>query len=253
MIIYGTTYDESETAFIKENNLGVEVLQYSNPLFADAFEQNHPQITEYISGASAVSMHGAYHDTFYASVDPLICEVAKKRFLQSIEIATFHGINHVVFHSSYRQFLNGSSAIASDVFVKTSVAFWDDMKKHIPKNMTIYLENVEDADPELFLQVLDGIASQQIRCCFDIGHAYFNGRDVSLNRWIDVLRDHIRYVHVHDNDGMFDDHLPLGQGSILLPGAINKIMHAAGEDIPFILECNIQESVKWLRDIGYEI
>lgn len=253
MIIYGTTYNKNEVEFLKENNLGIEVLQYSHPTFADAFDQNHPQITEYIAGSKAVSMHGAYYDTFYASTDPLICQVAKKRFLQSIEIATFHGINHVVFHSSYRQFLNGSSIIANDAFVKASIEFWNDMKTHIPEGMTIYLENVEDEDPELFLQVLDGIASPQIRCCFDVGHAYFTGRSVSLNRWIDVLKAHIGYVHVHDNHGMFDDHLPLGQGSILLPGAINKIMHTAGEDVPFVLECNVQESVKWLRDIGYDI
>jgi len=250
MILYGTSFSESDTKFIKENGLGLEVLQYSNPVFADDFEKNHPQITKCIAGVSGLSMHGALHDTYHTSVDPLIREVVKKRFLQSMQIASFHGINSVVFHSSYRKFLNGSSTAAIDAFVKSSIEFWKDMEQHIPQGMTIFLENVEDEDPEVLVQIFEAVP--KIRCCFDVGHAYFNGRNLSLNRWIDVLKNHIGHVHIHDNNGNHDDHFPLGLGSIILPGAINKILHTVGEDVPFVLECNIEESVKWLRDIGYD-
>jgi len=250
MILYGTAFSENEAKFLKENGLGLEVFQYANPVFADGFDTNHPKITEYTTGISCLSMHGAYCDTFYTSIDPLIREVTKKRFLQSMQIASFHGINRVVFHSPYRKFLNGMSPAAIDTFVKSSIEFWKGMEEHIPPGMTIFLENVEDEDPEVLVQIFEQIP--KIRCCFDIGHAYFNGRNLSLNRWIDVLKNHIGHVHIHDNNGNYDDHLPLGQGSITLTGAINKILHTVGEDIPFVLECNIEESVKWLRDIGYD-
>lgn len=253
MVIYGTAFSESDAKFAKENGLGLEVFQYSNPNFADGFDSNHAKITEYMTGIPAVSMHGAFCDTLYTSMDPLIREVAKKRFLQSIQIASFHGINHVVFHSSYNKFLHGMSAAATDTFVKSSVEFWKGMTRSIPAGMTLFLENVEDEDPEVLVQILEEIDSPAIRCCFDIGHAYYNGRDVSLNRWIDVLKAHIGHVHLHDNRGNYDEHLPLGKGSIPIPGAINKVLHSVGEDVPFVLECNLEESVAWLRQTGYEL
>lgn len=252
MVLYGTSFSENETKFLRKNGFGMEVIQYANPVYADNFEANNPNIAKDIAGVHGLAMHGAYFDTFYTSIDPLIREVAKKRFLQSMEIATFHGISHVVFHSAYRKFLNGFSPTAIDRFVKEAIEFWKDIEKHIPQDMTIYIENVEDEDPEIFVKLFEGIDSPKIRCCFDIGHAYFGGRAISLNRWIDVLKNHIGHVHIHDNNGNHDDHLPLGQGSILLTGAINKILHTVGEDVPFVMECNIEESVKWLRDIGYD-
>ena len=253
MVLYGTAFSESEARFLKENGLGLEVFQYANPVFADDFNSNHSTITEYMNGISGISMHGAYCDTYYTSIDPLIREVTKKRFLQSMQIASFHGINRVVFHSSYRKFLNGMSPAAVDTFVKSSVDFWRGMKEIIPAGMTLFIENVEDEDPEVLVRIFEEIGNPQICCCFDIGHAYFNGRDVSLNRWIDVLKNHIGHIHIHDNHCNHDQHLPLGKGSIPLPGAINKIIYTLGEDIPFVLECNIKESVKWLRDVGFDI
>jgi len=253
MILYCTDFSEKDMEIAKVNNMGLEILKYSDPNFIDAFDKNHPQITQYLKGVSGASMHGMFHDTYHTSVDPLIRQVAKKRFIQSMEVATFHGINRVVFHSSYRKFLNGASTAAVDTFLHSSVEFWKDIEKSIPQGMTVFIENVEDEDPEVFVQIFRGIDSPKIRCCFDIGHAFFGGRSVSLNRWIDVLRDYIGHVHIHDNNGSHDDHWPLGQGSIPLPGAINKILHTVGEDTPFVLECNIEESLKWLRHIGYDV
>jgi len=253
MIIYGNDFSEKDIEFSRQNRLGLEVLKYANPIFADNFDENHPKMSQWLTGVHGLAMHGAYNDTFYTSVDPLICEVAQKRFIQSMEIAAFHGIDRVVFHSSYRKFLNGFSAAAIDTFITKAVAFWKGMEKNIPAGMTIFIENVEDEDPEVFVRIFEGINSPKIRCCFDIGHAYFNGRSVSLNRWIDVLKDHIGHVHIHDNNGQNDDHLPLGQGAILLAGAINKILYTVGEDVPFVLECDVEESVKWLRNVGFDV
>lgn len=251
MIIYGNDFSDKDVEFSRKNGLGLEVLRYASPIFADNFAKNREAVSKTLEGVKGAAMHGAYNDTYYTSVDPLICEVARKRFLQSMEIAQAHGIGGVVFHSAYRKFLNGGSAASIEKYVKTAVEFWREIP--IPQGLTVYIENVEDEDPEVFKQLFTGIDRPEIRCCLDIGHAFFNGRSVSLNRWIDVLKDYIGHVHIHDNNGVFDEHLPLGQGGMNLTGAINKIMHACGEDVPFVLECDVESSVKWLRDIGYDV
>jgi len=252
MIIYCTDFSEKDINFARSNKMGLEILKYSNPNFADNFDINHPQVSAALDGMNGRAMHGAMHDTFHASVDPLIREVAKKRFVQSMEIAAFHGIGRVVFHSSYRKHLNGTSTAAIDGFLNRSVDFWRDLEEYIPGGMTVFIENVEDEDPEVFVQIFRGINSSKIRCCFDIGHAYCS-RAVSLNRWIDVLSEYIGHIHMHDNNGNFDEHLPLGHGGIPLAGAINKILFSVGQDVPFVLECDIEESAKWLTNIGFDI
>ena len=184
-----------------------------------------------MDGMTGVSMHGAYYDTFYTSKDSLIREVSEKRFRQSVEAAVFHSIKRVVFHSAYRKFYDGFSKTAINAFLKSSIEFWKQFEHNIPDGMTIYLENVEDENPELLAAMLEGINSKKIRCCLDIGHAFCSS-SAPLDRWVNVLGDYIGHVHLHDNDGKSDRHLwwagvqdskPL---SILHNGLTDKLLSA---------------------------
>ena len=252
MIVYSNAFTDNDRIFTKDNGLGLEVFQYANPVFLDDFDMNHHKITEFMEGMSGYSMHGAFYDAFYTSIDPLICEVAKKRFLQSLQAASFHSIDRVVFHSAYRKFIDGFSKDAVENFLKTSIDFWKRFEENIPDGMTIYIENVEDECPETFVRLIEGISSPKIRCCFDIGHAFCNS-SVPINKWIHVLGSHIGHVHLSDNDGDADHHLPLGRGAIPLVSAIHEICKYAGQDTPFVLECDVPESVGWLKGMGLAI
>ena len=49
--------------------------------------------------------------------------------------------------------------------------------------------------------------------CLDTGHLnVFSSAE--LNVWIQRLGPFIRQIHIHDNDGFLDQHLPPGQGNI---------------------------------------
>jgi len=261
MVIYCTDFSDLDVNFAKANGFGIEVVKYAYPAFADGFSENCAQIASFIKGMSATSMHGALNDTFYTSADPLICEVSRKRFLQSIQIAEYHSINHVVFHSAYRRLFDGHSKFAIDTFVKKSIEFWQEFEANTPENMTIYLENVEDENPEVFVQILEGIGRPKIRACLDIGHAHCSSY-VPLYKWIDVLGSYIGHVHIHDNHGIKDQnlpisqrdqHLPLGQGNIPLVDVINKILDVAGTGTPFVMECDLPTSAEWLKANHFEL
>jgi len=248
MIIYGNDYSEDTVAYLQKNEYGIEVARYSMPYALDNLPDIYPATSEILQGFSAVSMHGAYYDLFYASKDPLICEVAKKRTMQSIKAANYHSINNVVFHTSYRKFFDGFSRHASDNFYKKATEFWLLFEKHIPDDTIVYLENVEEDNPEILLKLIESIGSPKIRCCLDVGHAYCNST-VPLKNWIDVLGKHIGYVHLHDNLGKSDQHLPLGEGNIPLVETINGLL-AISASIPFVLECNVTKSIEYLRKAG---
>ena len=67
----------------------------------------------------------------------------------------------------------------------------------------------------------------------DIGHAHINGWDVPalLRR----LSGRIRGIHVHDNDGASDRHLPVFRGNIAWEGVFNALRDLPG-DLLEILE-----------------
>jgi len=226
--------------------MGIEV--YSHPpnlLNPYDFNEYHNTISEYIKGMKGVSMHGVINDMAYASGDSLIIEVVTERFLQSIHAASLHGINHLIFHSSYRTY-HAVNKPLMDWYVNASIEFWRKFECNIPDGMTILLENFEDEDPELLVEILQGINSPKIGCCFDVGHAHVYS-PIPLAQWIRVLKKHIKHIHINDNDGKRDVHLPLGKGSIPLLNVISDILEHVNDEIPFTLECDIPSSVAWLK------
>jgi sugar phosphate isomerase/epimerase len=61
--------------------------------------------------------------------------------------------------------------------------------------------------------LLGALASPQVRFCFDAGHANaFGGAPLGL--WINALGDFLGEIHIHDNHGTADEHLPVGEGNI---------------------------------------
>jgi len=61
------------------------------------------------------------------------------------------------------------------------------------------------------LWILDAINTSEVGACLDTGHAFLSGDMQSLVR---KLSGHLRMIHVHDNRGAQDDHLPPGDGRI---------------------------------------
>ena len=220
-------------------------MTYSSPNELDSFDTLHPKVTKNMQGLKKFSMHGTFDGITYTTNDRLIVEVTKKRFLQNIHAASFHGVNRLVFHSPYRTFFRFSEGLTK-LFVNMSINFWKAIEKSVPDGMVVFIENVEDEDPQVMAEIINGIDSHKIKCCFDIGHAYIYS-PVPLDTWVKVLGSKIGHVHINDNEGKNDSHMPLGKGKIPLLETINNINEFVGEDIPFVLECDALESIAWLR------
>jgi len=76
----------------------------------------------------------------------------------------------------------------------------------------IALENVYEADPEYLGLLLDALPPGRVGFCFDTGH--FNAFAGSgLEAWIDRLGSRLIEIHLHDNKGALDEHLPVGEGT----------------------------------------
>jgi len=56
---------------------------------------------------------------------------------------------------------------------------------------------------------------------FDIGHAHHSG--IPPERFIELLGHRIKAAHLHDNNGVYDEHLAPGRGSVDFEGVIGRL------------------------------
>ena len=89
----------------------------------------------------------------------------------------------------------------------------------------LYVENVFDEIPDHLLRLRASVGSPRLHFCFDPGHATLFSR-LPVHKWVEALGDGIRLMHVHDNRGRRDDHLPVGEGGINFRGVLLAIRDA---------------------------
>jgi sugar phosphate isomerase/epimerase len=78
--------------------------------------------------------------------------------------------------------------------------------------MSLALENTFEPGPEVLLAVLESLGKPPgLGFCLDVGHALSFSR-TSLEKWWQELKGHLMEMHLHDNMGEDDQHLPPGWG-----------------------------------------
>ncbi len=156
------------------------------------------------------TLHGVFYDITIFSSDPKIRAVSEQRVRQSMDAAARLGVKGVVFHTNYIPTFRAEPY--QKLWVESNKQFWKKMIAEYP-NTEIYMENMFDLEPELLLRLADELAEEErFGVCLDVAHAHLS--EVPLKRWIKDLAPHIRHIHINDNDGKTDGHLPLGEGNI---------------------------------------
>ncbi|MBO5688913.1 MAG: sugar phosphate isomerase/epimerase [Lentisphaeria bacterium] len=87
--------------------------------------------------------------------------------------------------------------------------------------VTIGIENIwfKINTPEMLLKFCRWIDSPYLGCCFDSGHANLaaKGKGLQIANDPDVLEKMLPWIincHIHDNDGLSDQHLAPGEGNV---------------------------------------
>jgi sugar phosphate isomerase/epimerase len=106
--------------------------------------------------------------------------------------------------------------------------------------VTICVENTmsEMGDPGYLRDFVDETRLTGLRFNFDIGHANLSDfpEEERLEKSFAPLRDLVSSIHLHDNRGDKDEHLPPYDGSIDWPAAIKTLQSAPQTSLPLVLE-----------------
>jgi len=89
-------------------------------------------------------------------------------------------------------------------------------------------------------QILSLVENIDCKLTFDIGHANTLGK---IENFLDTLSTYIVNIHLHDNNGVNDEHLPLGEGKIDIAKTLEKIK-MSNRSTTLILECHSLQGLR---------
>jgi sugar phosphate isomerase/epimerase len=150
----------------------------------------------------------------------------------SAELASLYSPAHLVGHACFRPLSDSEAAPAKHLamgpgdleaplarpsrqWLDNSVMAWSGVLEVCGSKL--FLENTADRSPLAIRRLLDLLPADRAGMCLDVGHWHHSGMGAgwrNLDRWLDIAGDRAGHLHIHDNDGTADQHLPLGLGEI---------------------------------------
>jgi sugar phosphate isomerase/epimerase len=96
------------------------------------------------------------------------------------------------------------------------------------------------------------IEDKRVAVCLDIGHANYSHQ--KIGQWFDELGEWIGYIHLSDNMGTYDEHLPLGEGTVDWDEA-DRLWRKLSRNICITIETNglvtTGRAVRFLKENNY--
>jgi len=226
-----------------EEDLGIEVQSFYSPAVIGNPGAEVAKHRELVKDIGFKSLHGPYMELNPGSSDPLILKVVNERLTAAYEVARKLDINHIVFHSGFIP-----NTKPEKFWVPAAINFWRSYLTDKDPGMNFYIENHLEPDCGIISDLLAGIDRKNVYACLDIGHANFSSK-TGVVKWVEALGGRIGYVHMHNNDGVSDQHLGLETGTIPM-GEVCAALEKHCPEAILAIETEpgcMRESVKFLK------
>jgi sugar phosphate isomerase/epimerase len=160
-----------------------------------------------------ITIHLPYSDLNLASMNQPIWEETVRQMKSCLSLASgfarlavvhpghFSPLGMQMPDAAWSQSISGIQQIcdfAADLDMKIAV-----------ENM-VNMPAILGRRPEEILGILDTVDRENVGFILDVGHANTNGNVENFLK----IKDKIIHVHVHDNHGERDEHLPVGNGTV---------------------------------------
>jgi len=210
------------------------------------FAQIDARVRDEMRGVGRFIFHAPFNELCPAAIDPLIVEVANRRYAQAYDLMCGYGIDKMVVHSGF------VPMIYFDVWFKEkSIRFWQDFLSDKPDGFRIYLENVLESTPGMLCDIAAKVGDDRFRLCLDIGHVAHIVSDIPVTYWVKRMLPFLGHVHLHNNHGKRDTHNALGDGNTDIAAVIRMITESA-PDATFTIESSDGRAcVEWMKSNGF--
>ena len=171
-----------------------------------------------------------------------VCEVERVRrieamdeFKRAIDVAEELPFSRMVLH------MGGSRETADPRKRDAAFSTLEHLVLHAKHvGVTLCVENTlsELGQPAYLRTFVDETRLTDLRFNFDIGHAHLSDGEEAerIAKAIEPMRELVASVHLHDNHGEKDEHLPPYDGSIDWQNALSVLNSAPEKDLAIVLE-----------------
>ena len=224
-------------------NLGLE---YAELVHQYPDETISPDITE--SYSLKYSIHAPFMDVNIASLQSSTRSVSASQIKSSIDLADKINAEAVVVHPGVISFL------PNKYFKKEVYGFAQESMIEIGRygedmGILTTFENMPAFNSMIYQDINelnDFLTSNGLYMTLDIGHGNHAGYSPD-----GMIFDSIKHIHIHDNFGDDDAHLPLGEGNIELNHIVHTLEEKNYKGI-YIIEVNdydsIEKSYRYMKD-----
>ena len=241
--LYLSTIDPSAGETARKYGLGIEIAQFCTAVNMDeGFAQTDTQVQRELAGIDRCVFHCPFNELFPCAIDPKARVLAMARYRQASNLAARYGARKTIFHAGFVP-----NVYFPVWFTEQSVTFWKEFLGEQPQTCVFCLENVMESDPQWLKEIVQGVDDPRLGICLDVGHANVCSR-MDVFSWLETLAPWIRHFHIHNNDGTWDTHSPLGQGSIPMENFLTEAASLCSA-ASFTLEVSdAQGEVSWLLE-----
>lgn len=222
---------------------GWEIVQEGSQCLSSKNVQNLKNI--YDTTSLELTLHLPFSDMNLAGLnDSIRAEVLRQ--MKHYLILASNYVNLAVVHPGY---LSPYGAQVPQQAYMTNLASIQELCDFAADlGVLIAVENMPDFPkifgkyPDEIQEMLDAVGSHNVGFTFDVGHANTVGL---IDEFLDQLGNRISHVHIHDNMGKKDEHLPLGEGTINWKHVMEKLSNYKGI---FVTEmASVEEGIKSLE------
>ena len=203
---------ELASAMCRAEGIGAEITALAFPETLDSpdFDLRVADHGATLEGVEPLSSNGPFLDLYVTSRDPRILTVCRDRHEKALKASIDLSATIYVAHLGLVPLIRNRGYLAD--FASRAAEFWVPFAETAWKHgTTIVLENLWEPTPDFQRQVVQEAGHPGLQASFDNGHALMFS-DVPAREWVDVLGECLAHCYLHDNDGQYDQHLPVGQG-----------------------------------------
>ncbi len=189
----------------------------------DSYHEDFSKLSQELKSRDAYySVHPAAWDINLTAETRILREAAYQHHLQVLDFAAEIKASQVVIHPGFA----GSPCFSKERAQERAREYTSRLAERAKAlGIQLAFENVgvmghSIYTEEEFMKALDGV-DPVVGYLIDTGHAHANGWD--LPGLIETLSDRLVGLHIHDNHGKSDEHLPIYQGTIAWDGVLEAI------------------------------
>jgi sugar phosphate isomerase/epimerase len=155
------------------------------------------------------TLHAPFHDMMPGSQDKYVLQATRNKLRRCFDLIEIFKPDSVVCHLGYLDYVHSYDL---EQWLDNSLETWQDLILLAESLATpVMFENTYEPGPHIHKMLIEALDSSSARFCLDVGHILAFA-EVPWHKWLENLEQWLGQLHLHDNHGIRDEHLPVGKG-----------------------------------------